>query len=690
MVYVRDLDRLWFQTSEVFRPAAGGWTAIRVDASPSSIAWETRGHLAPWCGSVAQGIEEVGVKLFSAEPGEGVAFLDDVLVTARPVQPLGPLQALNFATSGDVVPAHGLFEITFELNRDYDNPFDPDEIDIKGVFIAPSGMVQAVPGFFYQDYVRQSEEKTETLTPVGRPVWKVRYSPKEPGRHRYFIEIKERAAAKPRRFFQIDGDPRLQRSLLCEPSDEPGYVRVSARDPRYFEFDNGTFFYPIGHNIPATYNVKNAEDLGLTIHKHEGTFAYDRFLDGMERGEENFARIWLASWSFGLEWSRKYSWEYRGLGRYNLRNAWRLDYVLNECARRGVYAQVALTTFGHYRSHEFEGDWAFSPYNAANGGPIDNETKFWTSDVCQKHYQRMVRYVMARWGYSTHVMAWEVSNEIDLVTAYTQCRETIADWHRQCVRTIRRYDQGQHLVTTNFAVWSRDPLILSMPEISYSSTNRYERGIVAALKQVYDLKGKLLKPAIMAECGDDFKGSTAQITESYIPICLWAAYMMPFAAAGTQWWWDFIDDRDLYHYFRGLSRYARGEDRRGQGLEMQSATAVALPDGKPEDKLAVECIGNGQKAYFWLYETMLLRPDLDWSPLPRKDIGIRFGHLKDGRYNVEFWHPIRGEVLDTQVAEVKKGLATVAAPEFTRYVAGKVKPAPEEPAKTESAAAGSP
>jgi len=681
LVFARDQDDLWFQTNKCFSITPGQWVRVSVDASPSSLDWETRGHGLPWCGYAIQGLRELGIKVFRDRPLNGPVCVDNVRLAQAPAKAPPPLALLNYSTNGSSVPLHGLFEITFEANRTYDNPFDPREVDVRGVFVSPSGMVHEAAGFFYQDYQRQIEANVETLVPSGRPVWKIRYAPAETGAHRYFVEIREQGGKTKRTFFRQAGE-QARRSVVCEPSDNPGYVRVSPRDWRCFEFDNGEFFYPIGHNIPATYNVKNAEALGVSVQRYEGTFAYDRFLAGMSQGEENYARLWLASWSFGLEWSSRYSPDYRGLGRYNLRNAWRLDYVMNECARRGIYAQLALTTFGHYRSHTFEGDWPYSPYNKANGGPIASPTEFWTSAACQENYRRMLRYVAARWGYSTHLMAWEISNEIDLVDDYKGARDHIKKWHQDCAAALSQFDQGKHLVTTNFAVWQHDPAILQLPEMSYSSTNRYSRGIIEDLKRVYEMKSAYRKPAIMAECGDDFKGSSAQTTESYIPICLWGAYMVPFGGGGMQWWWDFIDDRNLYYLFQAVSRFSRGEDRRDPELQMRPASAVSGEPRAPVAGLAVECLGSPSRAYFWVYEKMLLKPDEAFEPGLRKDVCVQVEGLKDGAYDVEFWHTIRGEVIGRTQAESSNGKLLAPAPPFTLHVAGKVKPAKAVPAET--------
>ena len=421
--------------------------------------------------------------------------------------------------------------------------------------------------------------------------------------------------------------------------------------------------------------------LGLAVERDEGTYAYDRFLDGMARGHENFARIWLGAWSFGLEWSRRYDRSYRDLGRYNLENAWRFDTVLEKAERLGIYAQLALTTFGHFRSHEFEGDWPYSPYNVQNGGPLQRPVEFWNHEESQATYQRMIRYVMARWGYSTHIAGWEICNEIDLVDEYPRFKQPIIAWHKRCVETIRRYDPNRHLVTTNFANSVNDPALLGLPEVSYSSTNHYNVQIVNVMRNaVYPKKAVFGKPAIMTECGYDFKGATAETTERYLHICLWSSYMIPFAGAGMSWWWDFLDDRDLYGMFRPLAAFAAGEDRRGRGLAMAQGRLTNADDTSAESHLAVNVLQNDRSAYFWIYERRLLRAEADpvFVPEERTGITLALKGFADAEYRVEFWDTRQGAPVQELTAHAEDGTLRLPAPRFVSDIAGKVKPLPEQ------------
>ena len=677
--YFVDEDSFWFQTWEPLTPVREKWCTLEVDLRPDGARIESQGHGRPWGRYVARGIREMGISIFADRPTTAKVGIDNVVLLPAD-DPSGvkcPQAILNFETSAGKVARRSRFEISFELSRCYENPYDPNQIEVWGVFQGPRGEVVRVPGFFYQAYARTLARKAERLIPAGAPQWKIRFAPPETGEYTYWVEVNDGEVLKT--------DPTTFESV---PSDNPGCVQVCAEDQRCFEFENGAFFYPVGINIPATFNAKGARMLGVKVNKFEGTFAYDRFLRGMSRGKLNFARTWLASWSFGLEWSRAYHPSYRDLGRYNQEHAWQFDHVLEEAEQRGIYVQLALTTFGHWRAGgQFEGDWPASPYNRNHGGKLRQPQEFWRNDEAQETYQRMVRYVMARWGYSTSIAAWELSNEIDLTTGYPpqpkkgkprqRTIEWYTDWHKRCVKTIRKYDQNPHLVTTNFANWQNDKDILTLPEIQFSSTNHYNVQIIEQMRRhIFPLKDGYGKPAMMAECGYDFKGAMPETTERYLHICLWSNYMIPFAGNGLSWWWDFIADRDLYPKFRPLAEFAAGEDRRRRNLQTTDAT-VHRKDSVVESGLAALALQNDEGGYFWIYERRLLRAesDKDFVPPERKGLTVRMAGLKAGAYCVEFWDTRKGVPIAEATVAAKGDAIEALIPAFTGDIAGKVKPA---------------
>ncbi len=665
-VYFVDEDGFYYQTRRRIVTGRNAWDVVQVDLSPRNGGLDARGHGRPWGPYVARGVREFGIAAFSDRPTTAEVALGALTFVPRtPVEGVEPQEIINFEVNRREVPRYGKFEVSFELSRAYENPFDPSEIEIIGAFETPSGKTVRVPGFFYQGYTRTMERRMERLIPSGAPQWKVRFALREVGRYEGTLEIRDSVSVMtaPLRF-------------ECVPSDAPGYVVVCEEDPRYFEFEEGEFFYPIGMNIPATFNAKGAAALGVEVNMFEGTFAYDRYLEGMADSLQNYARIWLASWSFGLEWSRDYHPAYRDLGRYNLENAWRFDHVLAQAAERDIYIQLALTTFGHWRqSGQFEGDWDKSPYNVANGGLLRDPREFWDHAEAQRIYQRMVRYAMARWGYSRHIAAWELSNEIDLVTNYKPLKPAIAKWHRDCVETIREFDPNPHLVTTNFAVWQHEPEFLRMPEIQFSSTNHYNVHIIEMMREkIFPDKWQFRKPAIMAECGYDFKGAMPETTVRYLHLCLWSSYMTPFAGAGLSWWWDFIEDRNLYPMFKPLAQYARGEDRRGRNLEMGEG-ALFDSNGRRLGELNAITLQNDRSGYAWIYERRLQRSEasFDFDPPAREGVTLQIRGFSHGAYEVEYWDTREGRAIKRLTSEVKDGTLSASVPRFVSDVAVKIR-----------------
>ena len=64
--------------------------------------------------------------------------------------------------------------------------------------------------------------------------------------------------------------------------------------------------------------------------------------------------------------------------------------------------------------------------------------------------RRKYRYILARWGYSPAIMAFELFNEVENTDAAHQGRwAEIAAWHREMAGFLRANDPNRHLITTS-------------------------------------------------------------------------------------------------------------------------------------------------------------------------------------------------------------------------------------------------
>ncbi len=252
--------------------------------------------------------------------------------TVAAPQPATRLAMRQLGKPGGV---YGLTELEVETDGVVDNRFDPAQFDLSVRFTAPSGASVLVPAFSYQDFDPNS------LRPLGEPAWRVRFTPSEPGEWQAQAEL-----ASP----QLRSEP-LGLTIAPDPAAR-GFVRLNPQNLRYYAFDNGDFYFPIGPNLGW------ATQSGLGVLKD-----YERWLDRLSQNGGNVGRVWMASWSFAIEWNDT------GLGDYSgrMQQAWLLDQVFRLAEQRGVYLMLTLLNHGAF-SDSVNPEWDSNPTTPRTAG----------------------------------------------------------------------------------------------------------------------------------------------------------------------------------------------------------------------------------------------------------------------------------------------------------------------------------
>lgn len=666
IVYLKDTELNYYQHFRRNYLPREKWFRLCLDLTATSSDWQVAGHFKPWDGYCRADVQQVGVKFVSEQSYNGPVYMDDIRLTRNESCLPERNEIHNLRINSEVVKCYGKFEISFNLARTYDNPFDPDQVDVRAHFITPSGKKVCVPGFFYQGYRRSAHRGAEVLTPMGRTQWKIRFAPRKPGAYHYYVEIR---------------DGELVRSEMdtfrCVEGTSPGFVRISARDPAYYEFDSGEFYYPIGHNIAAVHDAR-ARVLGVSVPASEGTYAYDRYLRRMGESGENFGRVWMTPWSFEIEWTKAYDVHFRGLGRYNMLNAWRLDHVLDAAEEHGVRLMLLISSHGEVGDHEsdfYAHRMQGSPYWSRYGGPLSHPKEFYTSQEALKYYKRLTRYIVARWAHSTGVFAWEILNEPDLAHFYNGSQEygrLAAEFVRKLAEHIRRHDHAEHLITSG-CYWFQRPHAaptMALKELDFNTGHIFGAQIEHLLRSnLSEMTRRFGKIFLATEAGLTPFAQDPYETASAIHRTLWSSHMMPYAGAAATWWWVLVDKKDYYHYFKALSAFAAGEDRRDKDYRNMRAAAQ---DSSGARNLRILALGNEREAICWIYEPVALAAVGDQKA---RDTGaeVRIHGLEPAAYGVEVWNTYTGEIIGTlQAAADQNGLAFVTPP-FERDIACKVR-----------------
>jgi hypothetical protein len=541
-------------------------------------------------------------------------------------------QFLDGAPEAKSVPLFGTFELRLNLEATFDNPFDPNDIDVHAVFIPAKGDSVKVNGFLDRPFTRRLENDVEKIEPSGKPFWKIRFTPAIEGEWKYRVFAKDR-----------NGSAQLpEAGFQAVKSTSPGFIRRCKSNPMVFAFDNGEPFFAVGENV--CWGGKR------------GSFDYDDWLPALGKAGGNFIRIWMCSWNCALEWSKtnRNEWrsgEYHDAGVYSLDNAWKLDTILDAAEKNGIKVMLCFGTYGEFNDGGYfgEGQWKCNPYNVANGGPCAKPEDFWTNAAARKLYRQRLRYLAARLGHRTNIQSWEFWNEAKAPAAWVgemaRCLKGTGEFQGNAA------DPYGHLVTTTYGT----PEIWNIPEIDFTQTHSYGIGDIADQGPVARNEARnhaaFGKPHLMGEFGIDWRSPDIKYDAEGRGVNLhntmWASVFSGDAGGAMIWWWDsYIHPKNLYSHFSPLRKFtdsvpwAQGE---WKPLKVVPADSQANAGGPA---LQVYGLSNGEAAIIWVHNAAHQWKNVfEKKSIPAiRERDIIIHELPADKYRLEWWDTWKGEV----------------------------------------------
>ncbi len=669
LVYMKDWDHFWYQALLPGYLAAGEKNDFSVDLTPAAAdIWQPVGHFGVWHHRALQKPTAFGVRIFGGRPFSGDCRLSDVWAARR--KDTGAPWIRGVHALDEQVPCHGKFEVTFAIPDRYTDPFDPDTVAVAAVFRAPTGRAVTVDGFYGCDYFRQSEATGDTLVAQGSPYWRVRFTPTEPGRYTYTLRVTDRLGS-------TEWGPG---GFTATPSADPGFIRVARSDPRYLEFANGRPFFPVGHNIRSPNDARVEKNFPWTHRWHEGAASYERRFAKMEAEGSNFAEVWSASWSLGLEWRGDWL-GYRGVGQYNLMNAWDFDRVLDAAAAHGIYLNFVVHNHGKFSTFSDE-EWHDNPFNTAIGGFLSSPEGYFSDPRALASFRKLMRYMIARWGYSTHLFSWQLWSELNLAGSDRQMsrRPVVQDWHRMMARDIKAMDPNDHLIASHVSgdYASQNPALIRLPEMDYCPVDAYHNSasalhIVDLMQRTAEFNNPYGKPVLITEFGGTAMGAGLKHIVDSLHAALWASTCVPIAGTPLLWWWHLVEEENLYPMYGAVSRFMADVDRRDQTMVTWSEKVRLTRDANADGTLAALCMANRRRAHGWVYHQERFETIDPAGPPATTGAVLRVSGMAEGVYDVEFWSTRDG--VPVAQGRVKSNGATLNVPiaPFARDIAFKLR-----------------
>lgn len=529
-----------------------------------------------------------------------------------------------------------------------ENPFDPTYADVVASVTDPTGHSFSIPMYWYQGYEIVASYNQLSNRKVGNPEWRLKFRPTSLGDFKVQVQAKING--------QVIQVPSFTFTAV-EKSPEP--IKIKGRN-----FVQGEEIF-----IPFAYNIAWAN-------RYEEMAKYERWFKAASANGVNVARVWMASWSLGIEWNDT------GLGDYTKRldRAWALDQVFRIGAKYGVGIDLVLINHGAF-SESTNPEWFANPYNELNGGPIANPGEFATNSTARKFWEQRLRYITSRWSGEPALFTWEWWNEVNFTPISGQ---VLTDWIAWSDSLLKKWDPYKSLTTTS---WSSGASLQDWNVVDYAVTHVYDdkdpiKTLAAQATALREAVPK--KPILVGEMG------SGTVTEDpftdpfglHLHNAHWAATFVGFGAPASYWWWDiYVDPLNLWGLTKGLSLLVKGTNP----VEMQSSEISTL---KSTSTLLLSDQSNvlgwirhndydrSAKARLLLEAAIkslkTKKPPQTKFPDPQSKGGkVSIPVLANGKYQVTVLETKSGWTLKSYTVDSKDSTITFAVPAFVGDVAFK-------------------
>lgn len=373
-------------------------------------------------------------------------------------------------------------------------------------------------------------------------------------------------------------------------SDNEGFLTIG-KNKRYLQLGD-SMFYPVGGNAPwpATRLIDDPEFAVLSQYNgvpfsenYRPTYCvprvYDKYIESLTRmvegGSNSFRMIMYPSCT-DIEWEE--------LGNYTsrLHMAQEIDSIVEFAKNKKLIIDwnTQIHFSFQYSIKAYHTRWTWDKeingkrfcYQKLTGSK--HPVEFFDHEESIKYYKQKLRYILARWGYSTNIGIFELMSEINNTseTPFDYSEEKrkeidhkISKWSKTMADYIKSHHNGrEHLLTSSYAGnISKENDIYSDKTMDVMSSNIYDfqspsfgkfwvdfvsqNQLNDNNKYAYSIKNKELKnrntkPLIYSETGVLEANKRCDFNPIEMERLLWQSLFSGVAAAFD---WDYWSRKDL-------------------------------------------------------------------------------------------------------------------------------------------------
>ena len=336
-------------------------------------------------------------------------------------------------------------------------------------------------------------------------------------------------------------------------SFQNSYVKVSTKNPFYFELTNGETYIPIGANLCWAKDMDTLESYFKKLAENGG----------------NFARIWL---NFPRQ---EIETEY---GKVNEINAKNLDRILEMAVKYNIKIKLCIESF-----RQISAETTFfskTQYHTSKGGPFENMEEYINTEKGKQAFLNRLAMLKEKFGNHPAIFGWELWNEMNAINS-----PGVAEWNEIMLPRVHE------MFPENMVLQSLGSFDSDGARDIYRTINRLPSNAVAQIHRYLDLGANLdickapmdllasdainelrsydvKKPMLLAEVGGVKPRHTGPI-EIYevdkdgilLHDLLFAPFFSGAAGPGHAWHWDsYIDKNNLWYHFQRFNEAIKGID----------------------------------------------------------------------------------------------------------------------------------
>jgi hypothetical protein len=353
---------------------------------------------------------------------------------------------------------------------------------------------------------------------------------------------------------------------MPEPAVTPSFIKVSARDRRYFETADGKPYIPIGLNmVDAPYVRSNDPAARLAV--------LDQWLTKLAANGGNHIRVWLSSSFYEVEQHRA--------GEYDPEQFRHIDAMLQLCQKHGIRVKLTVEHFREIDPAQKGKTWAMKTlHHTSAGGTADSMAQWLASTDSRKQYIGKLEAFAQRYADDPTVYGWELWNEINAVRGGDYMAWTafmLPELHRLfpkhlCMQSLGSFDTARARdVYRRHTLLARNDVAQVHRYLDLGAQLDACKGPVdvLAVDAVRELlAAKPNKPVMLAESGA-VEPSHSAASKLYpqdkagmlLHDILFAPFFAGAAGSGQCWHWNvYVDKNDLWWHFGRFAQTVKGLD----------------------------------------------------------------------------------------------------------------------------------